>query len=210
MKKIFIRILSIVLCLTLVTGGAAFSSAANLPATNTDAVATPDAPATPDIPSTPDIPEAVVTENTPFRISVAVNGDTTSSKGITWYTKANTASVVNIYDESGAKVNVPVAYAEVFEFEGNYVHKALVSGLEAGKTYYYDVGNETVRSAAGKFVTDNADNKLNFIAVADIQASSIENFQAGAKVVDAAFRTMPEAEFMINLGDFTNDSTNEE
>ncbi|MBQ8015161.1 MAG: metallophosphoesterase [Clostridia bacterium] len=146
----------------------------------------------------------------PFRISVAVNGDPTSQKGITWYTAANTKSIVDISDENGNKVNATISYEDVFEFEGNYVHKALVTGLEAGKTYYYDVGDETVRSAAGKFVTDNADSKFNFITVADIQASSLENFQAGAKVLDAAFDTMSDAEFMINLGDFTNDSTNEE
>ncbi len=199
MKKTFTRILSIVLCLTLISGGAAFSSAANLPATNTDAVAT-----------NTDAPEAPASDATPFRISVAVNGDTKSSKGITWYTKANTASVVNIVDENGAKVNVPIEYAEVFEFEGNYVHKATVTGLAAGKTYYYDVGNGEVFSPAGKFVTDNGDSKSEFIVVADIQASSLKNFQAGARVVENAFKTIPGAEFMVNLGDFTNDSTNEE
>ena len=198
MKKTFIRILSIILCLTLVSGGAAFSSAASLPATNTDAVATPDAP------------EAVVTDATPFRISVAVNGDTTSSKGIIWYTKANTASVVNIYDENGAKVNVPVDYADVFEFEGNYVHKATVTGLAAGKTYSYEVGNGTEFSAKGSFVTDNGDAKSEFLVIADIQASNLKNFQSAARVVETGFNTMPGAEFMITLGDFTNDSTNEE
>lgn len=198
MKKTFIRILSIVLCLTLVTGGAAFSSAASLPATNTDAVATPDTPAAP------------VTDESPFRISVAVNGDTKSSKGITWYTKANTSSVVNIYDENGAKVAVPVDYAEVFEFEGNYVHKATVTGLAAGKTYSYEVGNGTVFSPAGKFVTDNGDSKSEFLVIADIQASNLRNFQSAARVVETGFNTMPGAEFIITLGDFTNDSTNEE
>ncbi len=195
MKKTLIRILSIVLCLALISGGTALSYATDLPATNSDAVATPD---------------ASVTDTTPFRISVAVNGDTKSAKGITWYTKANTSSIVNIYDESGAKVNVPVEYADVFEFEGNYVHKATVSGLAAGKTYSYEVGNGTVFSPAGKFVTDNGDSKSEFIVIADIQASNIENFNAAARVVRTGFETLPGAEFMITLGDFTNDSTNEE
>lgn len=199
MKKTFIRILSIVLCLTLVSGSAAFSSAASLPATNTDAVV-----------ATPTSPEASVTDTTPFRISVAVNGDTKSAKGITWYTKANTTSIVEIADASGAKVAVPVEYADVFEFEGNYVHKATVTGLAAGKDYKFRVGNGTEFSAWGSFVTDDGDSKSEFIVVADIQASSLKNFQAGARVVENAFKTMPGAEFMINLGDFTNDSTNEE
>ena len=83
--------------------------------------------------------------------------DTKSAKGITWFTKANTSSVVNIYDENGAKVNATVTCADVFEFEGNYVHKANVSGLAAGKTYYYEVGNGETFSEMGKFVTDDGD-----------------------------------------------------
>ena len=101
MKKTLIRILSIVLCLALVSGGAAFSYATEIPATNSDAVATPD------------VPEAPASDTAPFRISVTVNGDTQSSKGFTWYTKSNTDSVVNIYDENGEKVN-GVTYADVF------------------------------------------------------------------------------------------------
>lgn len=149
-------------------------------------------------------------DTSPFRISVAVNGDPSTQKGITWYTKTETGSVVNIVDENGAAVNVQVTYDEVFEFEGNYVHKALVTGLEPSKTYHYEVGNGTAFSAYGTFVTDNDDSKFDFIAIADIQAGSYENFKKGADTVNAAFSKMPSAEFMVNLGDFTNDSTNEE
>lgn len=183
MKKTFAKLISIILCVSLLCGSMVFASAE-------ETAARPD--------------------NAPFRISVAVNGDSSSQKGITWYTKANTTSLVEIFDENGTPVNAQITYDDVFEWEGNYVHKALVSGLEAGKTYYYDVGDETVRSAAGKFVTDNDDSSFNFITIADVQASNLENFQKAALVVEAAFETMPNAEFMVNLGDFTNDSTNEE
>lgn len=155
----------------------------------------------------PTVPEKGDAE--PFRISVSVNGDATDAKGILWYTKTATDTVVEIYKD-GVKVEGLTVEKEELDFEGNYMHKATVSGLEPGTEYTFRVGNGTVFSEMGAFVTDNADSKLNFIAVADIQASSLENFEAGAKVVDAAFNTMPEAEFMINLGDFTNDSTNEE
>lgn len=181
MKKTFAKLISIILCVSLICGGMVFASA-----------------------------EEASSDTAPFRISVSMNGDPTSQKGLCWYTKANTSSKVEIFDELGVSVNATVTYEDVFEWEGNYVHKALVSGLEAGKTYYYSVGDETVRSAAGEFVTDNGDSSLNFIAVADIQASSLENFEKGAETVGAAFAMMPAAEFMINLGDFTNDSTNEE
>ena len=181
MKKTFAKLISAILCISILCGGMVFASA-----------------------------EEVRPDTAPFRISVSMNGDPTSQRGFCWYTKANTSSEVNIVDELGNPVNAQITYEDVVEFEGNYVHKALVSGLEAGKTYYYDVGNGEVFSAAGKFVTDNGDSSVNFIAVADIQASSLENFEKGAKTLDAAFAMMPTAEFMVNLGDLTNDSTNEE
>ncbi len=183
MKKNFLRVLSVVLCFAMLATCLVFPVSAE---------------------------EATIPGATPTRISVAVNGDPSTQKGITWYTNERTASVVEIVDELGAPVNAQIKYEDVFEWEGKFVHKALVSGLEAGKTYYYDVGDETVRSAAGTFTTDNDDDKFSFVAIADIQAGNQENFMKGAKVAQAAFETAPTAEFMVNLGDFTDDSTNEE
>lgn len=182
MKKNFLKVISIVLCVTMFVSCFAFGVSA----------------------------DEVSTDAAPTRVSVVFNGDASTQRGITWYTKANTTSLVNIVDEQGAPVNAQITYEDVFEWEGNYVHKALVSGLEAGKTYYYDVGDETVRSAAGMFVTDNGDDKVDFITFADVQAGNQENFDKAARVVEQAFKTMPTAEFMAGLGDFTDDSTNEE
>lgn len=146
----------------------------------------------------------------PFRISVAMNGDASSQRGICWYTAENTGSEVIILDEMGLPVNAQIEYDDVFEWEGNYVHKAVVSGLEAGKTYYYSVGDGTVSSPVGTFVTDDGDDNFKFIAIADVQAGNLENFEKSSKVVEAAMTMVPDAEFMVNLGDFTDDSTNEE
>lgn len=147
---------------------------------------------------------AVIGDTTPFRISVVMYGRN-AQKGITWYTKTNTTSVVEL-----APANAKIEYAEVFEWEGNYVHKATVTGLAAGAEYAFRVGNGTEFSDWGKFVTDNGDSKVDFITFADVQAGNEENFNKGARVVAQAFKTMPTAEFMVGLGDFTDDSTNEE
>ncbi len=186
MKKNFMKLISVVLCFAMLSGCLVFSVSA-------EETAAP-----------------VAGDATPVRISVTVNGDPSTQKGITWYTKAKTDSVVEIINADGTPANATITYEDVFEWEGYYVHKALVSGLEAGKTYYYDVGDKTVRSAAGTFVTDNDDDKFEFIAIADIQAGNQENFNRGARVVNHALETMPNAEFIVNLGDFTDDSTNEE
>ncbi len=183
MKKTFLRVISLVLCLTLLMGGSAFASAEG---------------------------EATSTDATPIRISAVFNGDAGSSKGLTWYTKANVKSVVEIKDAAGADVQATIDYADVFEWEGNFVHKATVSGLTAGQTYSYRVGDGETFSEWGSFVTDNGDSKVDFIAVADVQSGNLNNFLQGARVTRTAFETLPEAEFMVNLGDFTDDSTNEE
>ena len=181
MKKSFLKVISVLLCLAVLSTSFMFVAYAE---------------------------EAA--ENAFFRISVTMNGDATSSRGICWYTKTNDGSVVKIYDAAAQPVNATVTYEDVIEWEGNYCHQAVISGLEAGKTYYYTVSNDTVESPVGSFTTDNGDSKFEFIAIADVQAGNEENFLKGAKVLDAAFATMPGAEFVVNLGDFTDDSTNEE
>ena len=182
MKKNFLKVLSLVLCATMLVSCFAFSVSADEAATGAE----------------------------PTRVSVVFNGDASTQRGITWYTDSNTTSVVEITDETGAPLNVQIDYENIFMWEGKYVHKALVSGLEAGKTYLYRVGDGRTFSEIGTFVTDNGDSKTDFIAIADVQAGNQENFNRGARVVEQAFKTMPTAEFMANLGDFTDDSTNEE
>ena len=153
------------------------------------------------------IPEKGDTE--PFRITNSVNGDTATRRGFTWYTRTTTDTVIEIYKD-GLKVSgLDISYYNEV-FEGNHMHKATVSGLEAGTTYNYKVGDGVTFSEMGTFVTDNCDSSVNFVAIADVQAGNLENFMAGADVLGAAFKTMPNAEFTVNLGDITDDSTNEE
>ncbi len=184
MKKNFKRIISIILCVTMLATCFIFPASAE---------------------------DEVVSGKAPIRISVTVNGDTSTQRGITWYTNENTASQVELSTLGGFPAEgVTIQCESPYEWEGKFVHKALLSGLQPGTLYFYRVGDGEEWSKTGRFYTDNGDDKVNFVAIADIQASSYENFAKSAKVAKAAFATMPTAEFMINLGDFTNDSTNEE
>lgn len=146
----------------------------------------------------------------PFRVTVSMNGDASTQRGFCWYTKSEAGSEVSITDENGEAVEAQVISTDTFEWNGNYMHKVTVGGLEAGKTYNYTVGSGSSRSPEGTFTTDNGDSSLSFITIADVQAGSLENFRKGAATLGAAFETMPGAEFVVNCGDFTNDSTNEE
>ena len=184
MKKNFLRILSVALCFAMLATCLIFPASAE---------------------------EAAASGTAPTRISVTVNGDPSTQKGITWYTNENTTSKVELAGIDGSLItSCTVTYDEVFEWEGKFVHKALISDLTPGTLYLFRVGNGTDFSKVGKFVTDNDDDKFSFITIADVQAGNLENFMKSAKVVKAAFAIAPAAEFIVNMGDFTDDSTNEE
>lgn len=147
-----------------------------------------------------------------FRVSVAVNGDASTQRGFCWYSEENHKARLTIFS---GEAKVKEYTVEGFEWEGSFCYKQVVDGLTAGTEYTYSIDlfpdwNESHATRNGSFKTDDADKKVDFIAYADIQASNSENFQKGADTVNAAFRQMPTAEFMLNMGDFTNDSTNEE
>lgn len=150
-----------------------------------------------------------------LRVNCTMYGNTQTQRGFSWYTEKSCDGVVQIVEKSeyqGGFGNAMVFAAETKEFQGYYGHKAVATGLEAGKTYYYRVGslNKNAWGPVGKFVTDNGDKKFSFIAIADVQASSLENFEQAALVMDAAMESNKKAEFVVNLGDFVNDCTNEE
>ena len=165
MKKNLLKVISVILCLAVVMTGSAFMAFA----------------------------DETAPDEAPFRISVTMNGDASTQRGFCWYTKANVDNAVKIYDELGAAVAATVTYEEVIEWDGNYCHQAVVSGLEAGKTYFYTIGNDKVESPVGTFETDDGNDSFNFIAIADVQASSDENFAAAAKVVEANGKRFREA-----------------
>lgn len=150
------------------------------------------------------------------RVNCAMHGDTQSQRGFTWYTDKPCDTVLQVttvidYALNGFD-NAIVFEGEASKWDGYYCHKAVATGLEAGKEYRYRVGSADMDawSETGKFVTDDGDGDFSFIAIADVQASSLENFQQAALVMDAAMDYTPDAEFVVNLGDFVNDCTSDE
>ncbi len=147
------------------------------------------------------------------RVSVTINGDSSTSRGFCWYTDEKAGTDVQI-----CPVGKDLTKAEVFSGVSHkamdkYVHKVQVDTLKPNTKYQYRVGDSKtgVWSDVGYFTTPSKTNdEANFIVFADVQASSEENFQAAAKVLQSAVNTMPNYEFAIGLGDFVNDCTNEE
>ncbi len=163
----------------------------------------------------PSYADEVNPDTAPRRITVTVNGDTQASRGFCWYTNTETPTLMEISEvflifTKDVTGEVTFTNPVCTVFEGVYMHKVVVSGLKSGYTYMYRVGDGTTWSDWGTFSTDNGNDKLSFIAISDPQASSDENFQKAAATLNAAYNTMPNSDFYINCGDFTNDCTNEQ
>ncbi len=147
------------------------------------------------------------------RISVTVNGDTATSRGFAWYTDVDCGSDVQLAPTGEALDSAPIFCGTSYPSMDRYVHKVTVDSLLPGTEYAYRVGDiETgVWSEICRFTTaDSNDSRADFILISDVQASNEENFQKAAVVMDKAVQTMPEHDFIANLGDFVNDCTNEE
>ncbi len=141
------------------------------------------------------------------RVSVCVNGNTASSRGFCWYTNERTGTKIQVFcDREDITDTLNITRCVCEEWEKMYMHKITIDNFDAGKTYLYRVGDGNVWSDYGTFTTDNCDNKVEFVAVADVQAGNL----IGANVLDEAFRILPNADFYANLGDFTDDSDNQE
>ena len=150
-----------------------------------------------------------------IRQNCTVYGDTKTQRGFTWYTTGDCESIVQIvkesdYDENFSKAQTIVGETTVFQ--GQYCHKAVATGLKAGTKYIYRVGSERQNTWGNisRFITDDGNGKFSFIAIGDVQASSVQNFYKASLVMDKAVKNNPDASFIVNLGDFVNDCTNEE
>jgi predicted phosphodiesterase len=119
------------------------------------------------------------------------------TQGFHWYTAEPAESRVTVdgTDYTGTSVS----------FQGRYAHRAVVTGLAPG-AHTYQIGGQT-----GGFTVDpGPGNDFTFVAIADVQASSQEDYDNAAQVLASAYATAPNAAFAVNLGDYTNDSNNEQ
>ena len=188
MKKSALRITSILLCVVMLC--TAFGGAASAE----DAAGA-----------------AYVENNDVFRASCTIKGDAQTQRGFCWYTKEQCDTKIQIC-EGGQDVTASLTLNDVVseDWEGYCMHKVTVSGLKPGTTYTYALAGANGFAKDGTFTTDNGDSKVNFIAIADVQAGNYSSFAKGQRTALKALEVMPDADFVANLGDFTNDSDNDE
>ena len=147
------------------------------------------------------------------RVSCCVCGN--DGRGFSWFTGEKSGSDVELLKTeafNGSFAGAACFSGKATRYRGRFSHHVFVTGLEKGTGYTYRVGDSKtgVWSAPCTFVTDNGDDKVSFLAIADVQAGSRANFERAAKVLAAGLETLPETEFCVNLGDYVNDNTNEE
>ena len=182
MKSIVKKTISVILACLMLTGGAAVASAA---------------------------------DNSVKNVSCTMYGDGETGRGFCWFTtgKAGTdLQLVKTDDFDGSFANAKSYSGTQNLYRKQYSHQVAVTDLLPGTSYTYRVGDAAanVWSDAKSFVTDNGDEAFKFITIADVQASSNENFAHAALTLKGALSVMPDAEFTVNLGDYVNDNTNDE
>jgi hypothetical protein len=147
----------------------------------------------------------------PFRIVSTFYGDSATTQAFHWATKTDAETIVRVY-EAGSALYKDFEGGSTL-FQDNYMHAAVATGLKAGTDYEYQVGSRSANiwSETGYFTTNpGAGNAFSFIALADVQASNLADFEAGAAAFANALQEEPDAAFQVNLGDYTDDSDNEQ
>lgn len=84
------------------------------------------------------------------------------------------------------------------------VHRLTITNLKADTTYAYKVGDAErgVWSAKGTFHTAAPEADFDFVILADSQGVDERDYGLSAQTLRMAMQTVPEADFLIHLGDF--------
>lgn len=150
---------------------------------------------------------------TPYNLVTTFKGDAGTSRAFTWYTKDPAAAgwleVVKGDEaafEGASVIKVQAADATFKTDKGKRgIHKAEVSGLEAGTVYTYRAGSgkEGEWTAAASFTTMESDmDQVTFINVTDSQGEKAADFAVWGQTLNRAVETFPAAQFIVHNGDF--------
>ncbi len=172
----------------------------------------------------------------PSHIAVSLGENASSEVSITWLTKYSvTGTDIELvsYSESpkftgrpttGKKVTTSCELIDktypgadlgilaLLPYTIDYVkHTVKLSGLEKGAKYCYRVGDAERGwwSDAGVITTaEGGDEAFTFFYVTDPQAQRPEHYERFAEVIDTAYKTYPEARFIVSAGDQVDEGTN--
>jgi len=154
------------------------------------------------------------------KVTVTFNGDSTNSKGFTWYTSLDSKnSDLQVVKRTGAK---KPDFKKALTFKGTasistnsqeeFVHKAEATGLKTDTEYYFRVGDAKLNnwSEVGTFETAPKKGSFTFIDLTDTQAKTEDEAILSAETISKAMETVPNAEFIVHNGDLVDDGVEEE
>ncbi len=172
----------------------------------------------------------------PTMLTITPGNDTTSEAYVTWYTKATvTGSDIEIYSDKnstffgkhfigvdGVKTTVATTDTERTSValdlgfitfgektQAYKQHTVKISGLQAGCTYFFRVGD----SAKGWWsetatVTTAADSEtVTFIHVSDSQGNTTEDFNLFGNVLGCAEYIYPDSDFILHTGNYVDNNS---
>ncbi len=174
----------------------------------------------------------------PTMVSVTLGEDSRTSANISWYSKSTVGGDIEIYKadsepaftgnattaadfdidlqseavtRSFPGIDIGIAGFLTYEFNMNR-HIAKLTDLEPGSTYYYRVGDADRDwwSETGTITTADGSDEVTFFHMADPQSQNEKQYnRAWAKVVETAFNTYPDADFIVNTGDIVDHGDNQ-
>lgn len=157
----------------------------------------------------------VAPEEMPNRITTTFHGDPQTRRAFTWY--QNIAM-----SEPGAIVSTDPTFPEdatlTFDAtaersnEDEALFRVVATGLSAGQTYYYRVGDLLTGKwgKTGTFETADGDDDFSFIGLTDTQArGGASEALVSANTIAEALKTAPDAEFLVHAGDVVQTSEEE-
>ncbi len=93
----------------------------------------------------------------------------------------------------------------------NYRYKAVLTGLEAGKTYYYEIGDGVAYDSPRLFSVPGNDEEDVFAYLGDPQFDkTVEDYEAWGDLTREMYEQHPELEFAVMGGDMVNLPTRKE
>lgn len=162
---------------------------------------------------------AATYDNTPEQIVCTPHGDLRFQMGFAWVTaKNNSAAVVQVVEK--AIGNFEDSSMKSFTGEAGDIdnwrwHKAVATGLAAGTTYQYRVGDGTIWSNTGEFTTapdteEPIEGGFTFLQANDPQASTLSEFTVWGDALARAAEKIPDYKFILFGGDHVDNGGSED
>lgn len=177
-------------------------------------------------------PQTPTAENglLPTQLTMTLGSNPQTDRQLRWFTgttvtggKVRMSENANMsgyteYDVTSEKVVKPdpqvnLGLVTTYGTQDSMKHSATISGLELGKTYYYQVGdfeNGWVTDPIAFTTGSAAEDSFTFINVNDSQGMIKSDYDTYLGALGAADATFSNASFAIHGGDFVDDGANEE